>query len=113
MTVWVIPDLDLADLSLWLVDINAGPVVCFSFCATISTILQSELVLVIIEYFIERNNIVVIIELVDCWEVSVLLALDWQVRIRKSVSEFLSFNCDNMLSTNANRYFFRLLELLI
>ena len=93
-----IPDLDLGDLSLWLVDINAGPVVAYTFCATISTILQSELVL-IMEYFIERNNIVVIIELVDCWEVSVLLAaIEWPGRSGESVSHFLSLNCDNMLS---------------
>ena len=73
MIAWVIPDLDLFNLSLWLVELYAGPVVWVSFRATISTIPQSELELCN-DYFIERDQIVFEVELVAGWEVSVLLA---------------------------------------
>ncbi len=39
LIVWVIPDLDLLNLSLWLFDIKAAVVAQCSLCATISTIL--------------------------------------------------------------------------
>ena len=99
----VIPDLYLANLSLWLFEFDAGPVVFRSFRATISTKPQSELVL-ITEYFIDRDQEVFEVELVDCWEVSVLPALDLPTtRSRESVREFLGFNRDNMLSTADDR----------
>ena len=80
MIYWVIPNLDLVQLNLWLGELYAGPVVFRSFRATISTITQSELVLTR-KYFIDGDKIAFVVELVDGWEVSVLLALDWLVRI--------------------------------
>ena len=64
------------NLSPWLVDFDAAPVFTCSFGATISTITQSELVLDIFEYFIDGDKIVFVVELVDGWEVSVLLVRD-------------------------------------
>ena len=88
---WTISDLDLFILSIWIVYFSAAPVIALSFCVAISTITQSELVLKI-EYFIDRNKIIIVVELVDGWKVSVLLALDWLVRISESVREFLSLS---------------------
>ena len=51
----VIPDLDLSNLSLWLVKLNTVAVIFRSVCATISTIPQSELELNFIGYFIDRD----------------------------------------------------------
>ena len=75
----MIPDLDLLYLSLWLVNWDGFPVVIRPFGAAISSIPQNELVLNI-GYFIDGDQVVVIVELVSGWEVSVLLALDWHVR---------------------------------
>jgi hypothetical protein len=100
---WSIPDLDLLDLSLRLVDFDTGPVVFGSFRATISTITQSELVLVTI-YFIDGDNIVFVVEHVDSWEVFVLLALDWQVRISESILEFDALTLYNYLSSRGNYF---------
>ena len=81
------PDLDLFNLSQWLVELYAGPVVLVSFGATISTIPQNELVLKyppfsLLNTFIDREKVVVIVEPVDGWEVYVLLAaIEWHVRI--------------------------------
>ena len=100
MIAWVIPDLNLANLSLWLVDLDAGPVVFTSFRATISTILESELILGI-EYFIDSDQVVIVVELVNGWEVSVLLvALDWHVRIGLFVHELGALSREYILSTN-------------
>ena len=78
---WVIPDLDLFDLSLWLADLDAAPVITsFSFCAAIGSIPQSELVLSTFGYFIDRDKVVFVVELVDGWEVCVMLALVWHER---------------------------------
>ena len=68
MIVWVIPDLDLGKLSMWLVGFNGAP---FVSCATTG----------INEYLIERDQVNIIVEPADGYEVSVLLLLDWQVRI--------------------------------
>ena len=81
MNIRVIPDLDLLELSRRLADFDAAPVVFRSFRATISTITQSELVLNSFEYFIDGDEVVFVVELVNGWEVSVLPNLDWQVRI--------------------------------
>ena len=91
MSVSVVPDLDLADLSLWLVDFDAGPVVFRSFRATISTIFHSKLVLTRARHFIERDKVVFVVELVDGWEVSVLLGIgiDWQVRLRVFPAQYV------------------------
>ena len=64
----VIPDLDLSNLSLWLQKLNTGAVIFGSVCATISTIPQSELELNVIGYFIDRDNVVFVVELVAGWE---------------------------------------------
>ncbi len=37
---------------------------------------------------IDRDQIVIVVELVDGWEVSVLLALEWQERFRVSILVF-------------------------
>jgi len=89
MIVLVIPDQDLSNLSLWLVDLDAGPVFfSFSFLATISTIPQSELI-IFFESFVERDQVVFIVKLVNSWEVFVLLVIDWHARIRVSPGEDL------------------------
>jgi hypothetical protein len=96
-----IPDLDLGDLSLWLTKFKGGPIVFGSLCATISTILQSELVLNI-EYFIDSNKVIVVVELLVGWEVSVLLAaLEWCVRIGISYGELDSLSLEITLITKA------------
>ena len=77
----MIPDLDLVNLSIWVVYFDAGPVVFKSLSATISTIPQSELELTSIGYFIDGDKVVFVVELVDGWEVSVLIAIEWHVRI--------------------------------
>ena len=77
-----VPDLDLAELSVWLADFNAVPLLLISFRATIGSIAQRELPLdITIGDLIERDNIVVVVELVDGWEVSYLLVLDLPVRL--------------------------------
>ena len=45
------------------------------------TILHNELVLDIAGYFIDSHHIIVVAELFDGWEVSVLLVSDWRVRL--------------------------------
>ena len=118
----MIPDLDLVNLSIWVVYFDAGPVVFKSLSATISTIPQSELELTSIGYFIDGDKVVFKVELVNGWEVFVLLALDWHERISESVRKFLDFSRDNMLSSDANlccffclfdHLFFRLDRLLL
>jgi hypothetical protein len=84
------------NLGLWWTEFDKAPVVVISFratfyfgprftlCfeATINTITECKLVLMMIRYFIHRDNMIVVIELVDCWEVYVLgIFLDWRVRI--------------------------------
>jgi hypothetical protein len=78
---WVIPDLDLADLSLWLADFKAAPVVFGTLSAAIGSILEGELVLNVVGYFINSDQPVVVVELVNSREVPVLLYFDWQVRL--------------------------------
>ena len=51
LTAWIIADLDLGDLSLWLLDIQAAPIVFESFSGTTSAVSQNELILPL-EYFI-------------------------------------------------------------
>ena len=75
MSGWVIADLNFAELSLWRVELKAGPVVFKSFCAAIGSIAQNELVLKT-GYFIDRNKVVIEVEFFDGWEVSVLLVTD-------------------------------------
>ena len=72
------PDLDLADLCLWLADLKAGPLVARSLRATISTILQCELVLTITCNLIYSDKVVIVAELVNSWEVSVLVSHEWR-----------------------------------
>ena len=67
---WVIPNLDLANLNPWLVGLDEDPVVCRSFRATIGSIAQNELVLIVLNtvawlQLIDSDKIVVIIEIFD------------------------------------------------
>ena len=84
-----ITDFDLANLSLWLVNLNAAPVVFWSLSATICSIPERELVLIISVYFVDCDKIVVVIELFDGWEVHVMLALPWHVWLWVSPAEFV------------------------
>ena len=77
MTTWVIADLDLGDLSLWLAVLKAAPVAAVVLCAAIGAALQTELVLNLARYFIDCDQPVVVVELADCREVLVLLFFDW------------------------------------
>ncbi len=59
-----------------------------SFCATVCCILESELALntiiitlIVIEYLVDCHKIIVEVELVECWEVSVLLGTNALVRL--------------------------------
>ena len=89
MITWAIPDLDLVDLSFRLVDFDAAPIVSVSFGTAIGSIPQSELILTIVGSFIYGDQVVFGVELVFGWEVSVLLALDWHVRIGVSPRQFV------------------------
>ena len=54
--------------------------------------------------FNDSDKLVIVVELVDSWELSVLLAaLEWHVRIRESVGKFLSLLLNNVLSFAALR----------
>ncbi len=58
------------------------PVVAISPTATIGSVGKNELVLDSVGYlFIHSDEVVIVAELLDGWEVSVLMLLDWQVRI--------------------------------
>ncbi len=84
MIIWVIPDLDFLELSLWLSDLKGGPVVAYSLTTTIGSVQKSELVLTIKGWLqvIDSDKVVVVAELFDGWEVFIRLeALKWQVRI--------------------------------
>ncbi len=97
---WVIPDLDLADLSLWLADFKAAPVVFETLSAAIGSILEGELVM-LIKYFINSDQPVVVVELVNSWEVPVLLSFDWQVRLAFFDRELGALSFNNTLNTGA------------
>ncbi len=77
MMIRPIADLDLAELSLWLADLNVGPLIPLSFCSTICSITQSELELATIVCLIDSDKIVIVVEIFDGWEVNILLLLDW------------------------------------
>jgi hypothetical protein len=53
-------------------------------------------------YFIDCYEIIVVVELVNGWELSVPLLSDWHVRISESVAEFLSLLFYNIFTTDAN-----------
>ena len=61
---------------------KAAPVAAAALCAAIAAVLQTELVLLIVAWlqFIDCDQPVVVVELVDCRKVLVLLFFDWQVR---------------------------------
>ena len=72
-----------------LVDINAAPVVVRSLSGTVSTILEGELVLIHVGYLIHSDKLVIVVELVDGWEVSVLLfAKVMTIRMRESEAKY-------------------------
>ncbi len=81
LTALVIPDLDLGNLNLWLFYLKESPIVLGSLGAAIRPIPQSELELIITGYFFDTNEIVVIVELVQGWEVFVLLHINLLVRL--------------------------------
>ncbi len=67
-----------------------GPVVVWSLTATSGSVRESELVLATEGCFINCHEVVVVVEFVNSWEVSVLLALDLPAtRIRVSEAEFV------------------------
>ena len=74
MTFWIVPDLDLADLSLRLAYLDAGPIAFASLSGIVGSIPQSKLVLNTIRYLTYTSELVFVIELANSWEVSVLLA---------------------------------------
>ncbi len=77
LLVWIIPDLDPANLSLRHVDLKATPYVGKCLCTTISTIPQDELVLITITVsLVYGDKVIIVVELVYGWEVSVLRALE-------------------------------------
>ena len=87
---------------MWLAELVADPVIFIAcFCTTASSVSQSELELRVIGLSIYRNQIVIIVKFFDCWEVSVLLAIEWHVRFRVSVRELDALFLDNTL--NAKR----------
>ncbi len=98
MSSWVIPDLDLADLSLWLAVFKGGPVLFGSLSAAIGSVCKGELVLNSVGYFIHGNKIVVVAELVGGWEESVLLALEWHIGIGQSGLKLLGLNLVTVLN---------------
>jgi hypothetical protein len=100
---WPIADLDLGDLSLWLLDIQAAPIVFESSSGTTSAVSQNELILAV-EYFINSDQLVVVVELIDRREVSVLLAVfEWHVRITESALEFVSIAHDTYLKVSLQK----------
>ncbi len=62
-----------------LVSLNVSPVVTFFFRAVICTFPQNELEH--IEYWrIDSDDVVIVVEFLDNWEVFTKLSFDWQVR---------------------------------
>ncbi len=95
----MIPDLDLFELSLWLAAFMGGPVVEESLSSTICSVCKNELKLIFPFWlhFIYTNQLVIVAELFNIWEVSVLLAApEWNVRIRKSRDKLGSMVLDNV-----------------
>jgi len=97
---WPISDLDFGDLSLRLAVLKAAPVaVVFVLCAAIGAVLQTELVLVITtKYFVNCDQPVVVVELVDWRKVLVLLFCDWQVGIGFFDHELGPISLENTLN---------------
>ena len=100
MITWPIADLDFGDLSLRLAVLKAAPVAAATLGAAIGAVLQTELVLNI-EYFIDCNQPVVVVELADCRKVLVLLFFDWHVRIGFFYRELGAVALKNTLKTQA------------
>ncbi len=100
MITWGIADLDFGDLSLRLAVLKAAPIAAVALCAAIGAVLQTELVLVT-EYFIDCNQPVVVVELVNCRKVLVLLFFDWHVRIGFFYRELGAISLKNTLKTQA------------
>ncbi len=109
----MIPDLDLLDLHLLPADLKEGPVVALSLTATISSVRKGELVLALVGYFIHSDKVVIVVELLNGWEVSVLLFLDWIVRITESVGEFLSLQWNDTFSRRIHRISFLVKQCLL
>ncbi len=90
MFLWVIPDLNPCDLTLWVVDFKGGP--SGSRIATLGSISKSECEIISILTFFDREEIVVIAELLDCGKVSYIMLqvkLGWSDKFRVSEAEFV------------------------
>ena len=103
MITWAIADLDFGDLSLRLAVLKAAPVAAAALCAAIAAVLQTELVLNTVGWlhFVDCDQPVVVVELVDCREVLVLLFFDWHVRIGFFYRELGAISLKNTLNTQA------------
>ncbi len=79
------------ELSLWLADFEGGDVVARSLSATIGPVRKSELELFFVGWLQlnDSDEIVIVTKLLECRKVSVLMLLDWRVRIRVSEAEFV------------------------
>jgi len=96
--VWGINDLDLADLSLGLTIFKTGPIVTTSLSSTTNIILHGKLEFKIV-HFINRDEVVVVAEFFNSWEVSVLLSvLEWQIRIGYFDHKLDALSRDNALT---------------
>ena len=83
MTAWVVPDLNLSKLSLWLADFTGGPVFVFAYFATIGSVSKSVLKLSPAGWlqFNYSNEIIVEAKLLYGWEMFFLLVLERPGRI--------------------------------
>ena len=81
---------------------KAAPVAAVALGAAIGAVLQTELVLNIARYFVDCDQPVVVVELVDCREVLVLLFFDWQVGIGVFDREFGPISLKNTLNTQTS-----------
>ena len=69
-----ITDLDLWELSYWLAEFMGGPVVLWSHRAPlICSVRKGELELKVIAYVIDRDKVVIVVEFVYGWEVSIFI----------------------------------------
>ncbi len=85
----VINDLDLLELHLWLADLIGGRVVEKYLKSTIGSVQKSESELRIVISFSDRDEVVIVVELLNGWEMCVLILLDWPVGIRVSPKQFV------------------------
>ena len=83
----LISHFNLLNLSLWLFEINTGPIVMLAISVTVTSITQYELILYI-QYFINLSEILIVAQLVRGRELSILNTFDWLVCCGQSILEF-------------------------